>query len=370
LNRHGSRYPLGSELTSVTGLVTALANHSSAVAKAKLPSSLAFLKNGYTSTLGTNDLTAPGRQQLFDAGIKYRLRYPHLNATSVLAGAQDRVIESAQWFANGYFGRAWAGLNATAFSTIAEDSVTPSWITPMNTCPSWQYAYGNNLTVAWGAQYLPPITARFNKLIPGVNFTTDNIHGALYACAYDYAAHQSSPWCGAFTSSELDNFEYELDLLMWGAFSYGLPGAMGPTLGSLYISHLVKAFTNGTDPFVLEFGHDTTIDLALTALGLVHDKKPLSPRGPPNPSRVFRTSQQVPFAAQMIWEKFSCTSSFKGPQIRLVLNDATLPLTTCTSGAGKAYGTCSLADFVSTYKKALSIQWGDSTWNASCAVHA
>jgi hypothetical protein len=67
---------------------------------------------------------------------RYRLRYPHLNATHVLAGGQDRVIgayvhqlegkcadhgaESAQWFANGYFGRSWSSLNATAFSTIAE----------------------------------------------------------------------------------------------------------------------------------------------------------------------------------------------------------------------------------------------------------
>jgi acid phosphatase len=49
----------------------------------------------------------------------------------VLAGKQDRVIESAQWFAQGYFGRNWATLNAIAFSTINEDTVTPSWITPM-----------------------------------------------------------------------------------------------------------------------------------------------------------------------------------------------------------------------------------------------
>jgi acid phosphatase len=157
---------------------------------------------------------------------------------------------------------------------------------------------------------------------------------------------------------------------MWGAFSYGLPGAMGPTLGSLFVSHLVQAFTNGTDPFVLEFGHDTTIDLALTALGLVHDVNPLSARGAPNPHRAFRTSQQVPFAAQMVWEKFSCAHSFKGPQIRLILNDAPLPLTTCSEGAAKKYGTCSLADFIAVNKKALSIQWGDKTWNASCVVKA
>ncbi len=63
----------------------------------------------------------------------------------MLAGLQDRVVESSQWFAQGYFGVQWAALNSTAFSVIAEDKVTPSWITPMNTCKNWQYAYGNNV---------------------------------------------------------------------------------------------------------------------------------------------------------------------------------------------------------------------------------
>jgi hypothetical protein len=48
---------------------------------------------------------------------------------------------------------------------------------------------------------------------------------------------------------------YELDLLMWGAFSYGLPGTMGPTLGSLYVQHLVQTFSNASAPGItLEFG--------------------------------------------------------------------------------------------------------------------
>lgn len=165
----------------------------------------------------------------------------------------------------------------------------------MDTCKNWQYAYGNNvripsplhspslpfqnltclyrrqLTVEWGASYLPPIAKRLNKLLPGVNLTTADVHGALYACAYDLAAHGVSPWCGAFSQRELADFEYELDLLMVGAFGYNLPGDMGPLLGSLFVSKLVERFTNATGdarPMYLEFGHDTTIDMALTALGL------------------------------------------------------------------------------------------------------
>lgn len=55
------------------------------------------------------------------------------------------MIESAQWFSQGYYGRIWPNISSTVFRTIPEDSVTISWITPMDTCKNWQYAYGNNV---------------------------------------------------------------------------------------------------------------------------------------------------------------------------------------------------------------------------------
>ncbi|KAI0649365.1 phosphoglycerate mutase-like protein [Trametes meyenii] len=368
MHRHGSRYPLSSELVFITNLVSKLANASAAIHKARLPDSLTFLKDGYVSTLGHDDLTPPGRLQLFEHGVNFRLKYPTLVADGVLAGLQDRVVESAQWFAQGYFGRNWATLNATAFSTIAEDSKTVSWITPMDTCANWQYAYGNNATIEWGKVYLPPIAKRLNKVLPAVNFTTDDVHGALYACAYDLAAHGTSPWCGAFSRSEIEDFEYELDLLMDGAFGYNLPNNMGEVLGSLFVNKLVERFTNSTGtakPVYLEFGHDTTIDMALTALGLAKDAHPLSASGPVRANRNWRTSQQVPFAAQMLWEKFTCKTSFRGPQVRLVLNDAPFPLATCKR-MDKHLGSCALDDFVAAHAESAKRTWGDAAWNATC----
>ena len=105
---------------------------------------------------------------------------------------------------------------------------------------------------------------------------------------------------------------YELDLLMDGAFGWNLPGNMDQLLGTLYINKLVERFTNATgdaEPAYIEFGHDTTIDMALTAMGFFKDTPKLPVRGPVPANRKFRTSYQVPFAAQMTWEKFTCTSS-------------------------------------------------------------
>ena len=244
MHRHGSRYPLASELTSVTGLVAKLSNASVALSKARLPSNLAFITS-YKSTLGHDDLSAVGRAELFDSGVAFRLKYGALAAKAsgpitVLAGGQDRVIESAQWFQAGFFGRT-ANVTST-FSIIAEDTKTISWITPMDTCPKWQYAYGGNKTSTWGTHYIPPITARLNALLrPYVVLTDTDTHGALYACAYDLAAlgPTASPWCSVFTEHEIEAFEYELDLLMEGAFGYGLPGDMGPLLGGVFVRLLV-----------------------------------------------------------------------------------------------------------------------------------
>lgn len=59
----------------------------------------------------------------------------------------------------------------------------------------------------WGNKYLPPITKRLNRLAPALRFTDADTHGALYACAYDYAALRASPWCGVFTDQEIASFE-------------------------------------------------------------------------------------------------------------------------------------------------------------------
>lgn len=58
---------------------------------------------------------------------------------------------------------------------------------------------------------------------------------------------------------------------MDGAFGYNLPLGIGNVLGREYIGKLAQRFTNQTgdvQDMVLEVGHDTTIDMILTALGI------------------------------------------------------------------------------------------------------
>ena len=63
------------------------------------------------------------------------------------------------------------------------------------------------LAQKWVERYIPPIVERLNKLVPGVEFSLDDIRGALYACPYDLAARNRSPWCNVFTAHELHGLE-------------------------------------------------------------------------------------------------------------------------------------------------------------------
>lgn len=126
MHRHGSRYPLSNELPYIANLSAKInsANVSTALDKLSLPSAFSFLQGSgrWRNRLGTNDLTAPGRQQCFDHGVQFRLAYPTLNVTNVLVGNQDRVVESAMWWRQGYGGRNWS--NVTSQTLINEDNVT------------------------------------------------------------------------------------------------------------------------------------------------------------------------------------------------------------------------------------------------------
>ncbi|KAJ9629508.1 hypothetical protein H2203_001882 [Taxawa tesnikishii (nom. ined.)] len=372
VHRHGSRQPITGEIDVIRALSYYINNNTALFSRPRgsPPSDFAFLTKGWTSTFTINDLTAPGRQQCFDHGVALRLAYPNLYTDSLLVGGQDRVVESAQWFAQGYYGR-YANETAT-LDVIGENNLTVSWITPSDTCDSWEYSSGDDLVDEWGSVYLPPIATRINKLLaptyPGVNFTAANAHGMLYACAYGTAVYGqgNAPWCAVFQPQEILDFEYELDLLMRGAFGYGLPTNQGPVLGALLVSNVtafMQANGSAAQNLSLNFAHDTTIDLGLTALGLANDAEyPVD--GPPSPYRRWRTSYQVPFAAQMLWKRLDCSGE---KRLQLLLNDANFDLgpVGCTSDL---YGTCKMADFLAApnVKAAIGVIDGDATWNAAC----
>ncbi|KAI2603423.1 phosphoglycerate mutase-like protein [Hypoxylon fragiforme] len=375
IHRHGSRHPHASELAVVDHLSSYIATHRTLFShpRAHPPHSWAFLAQGSWdgSFFHTDHLTASGRKQLFDHGVALRLHHPSLYTDShVVAGDEDRVVESARWFMDGYYGRA---SNATAsLRVVGEGADTVSWITPHASCPRWSERLGEDVLPRWREVYLPPIAARINRALgkayPGVGFTAEHVQGMFYACAYGTAVQGigSSPWCEVFLPREILENEYESDLLMRGFAGYGLPGDMGAVLGSLLVGNVTAFLQSGEAPNLsLGFGHDKTIAMGLTALGLAFDKA-YPVEGPVDPKRAWRAAKQMPFAASMFWKRLECKHK---DRIQLVLDGANFGLGPTGCKTDK-YGTCALEDFVSTGKvqAALNFRHGDDRWREACLV--
>ncbi|KAG0697610.1 phosphoglycerate mutase-like protein [Suillus ampliporus] len=370
LHRHGSRGPSGARQTSmINSLVQKLRDGHDAIQHAYLPENLRFLEKGYESHLEPEKLTVIGSQQLFNHGVEFRLKYPNFNTATLLSSNVQRVIDSMYFFALGRFGRE---VQDKKLLTVDDMPDPVSWITPWTSCPGLNWHHSSEMTEEWSDIYLPEITKRLNELLPGVDLTDDDTHGALYACAYDLAARDESPWCDVFHASELADFEYEKDLGLDASVGYLASNDAGRVMGSVFVNKLIDRFSNTSEEapsLYLDFGHDTTIIAAMAAMGLNRDDPPLSSQGPPR-RRKFRTSYQTPFAANMIWESFTCEKSFDGPQIRLVLNEETYPLRICAeTKEDRRYGTCSLDAFTRANQFSTNIKFGDDTWQAACGAH-
>lgn len=358
LHRHGSRGPTG-EQYYIQKLVETLAN---ATLPPHLPKNLLFLKDGYQSDLVPEKLTIIGGKQLFDHGVQFASMYPTLTTDVILSTDMDRVVDSAYTFSLGYG-------KPVEIITFDDIHLPVNWVLPWEECPNFDPESGMKIVNEWVNKYIPPITKRLNNLLPGVGLSNHDVIGALYACTYDLAAHGVSPWCGVFLPNELRGLEYQFDLLMDSVSGHISMYDIGPVVGSVYINQLIGRFTNITgeaEELYLEFGHTLSILVAMAAMNLNKDKEPLSSDQIRSP-RKFRTSNQTPFGAWMIWERFSCRQSFDGPQIRLLLNSATYPLTICQqSFKDKKYGTCSLDEFVKANTFSTNIHFKDATWNAFC----
>ncbi|KAI6160919.1 phosphoglycerate mutase-like protein [Pisolithus thermaeus] len=293
---------------------------------------------------------------------RFALHYPGFLTDFVLSSTTQRVIDSASYFTQGMFGR------NVDIVTVDKLELPVNWILPWESCPKFSpWVELEAERAKWAKKYIPLVGQRLSALLPGTELSDEDIRGALNACPYVLAPHNVSPWCGVFEPHELAAFDYESDLI-----SDGISGTVSSAVpGGDVVELLRYSFSNTTgdaQELYLEFGHGVTILLVLSAMNLNKDVIPLTPEYIP-PNRKFRGSEQSPFAARMIWEKFTCKNSFQGPQVRLLLNGETYPLAPCQKSLKDVrFGTCSLSEFVKANVFSTNIRYGDETWNAACVA--
>ncbi|TBU34598.1 phosphoglycerate mutase-like protein [Dichomitus squalens] len=374
LHRHGARYPTdGSSPSKFAAKLHAAANSTGFTATGPLE----FL-NTWTYKLGAEILTPFGREQLFDLGIAFRVKYGHLlegfkNLPVFRTNSNARMVDSALHFAAGFFGVQQYQSSYHQVIVIEDDPFYDA-LTPWDACPNSGNDNANLGIIAagnWSQIYLNKTVARLQQHIDGLELDVSTVQSMQQLCAYETVALGYSEFCDLFTEEEWKGYEYALDLEIWYSYGPGSPSAAAQGIG--YVQELLARLTqtpitnfsttlNQTidgnnvtfpldQPIYVDATHDTVITTVLTALNL---SIPLTRSGPLPVNHIAKdhsyiASHLVPFAANVVGQVLSCPAAngtHKESYIRFLLNDGVVPLTGVSHCTENKDGLCLVDSFV------------------------
>ncbi|KAF2683582.1 acid phosphatase [Lentithecium fluviatile CBS 122367] len=373
LSRHGGRDPTANKALAYGALVGYIQNTSTA-----FPDEFAFLKN-YKYTLGADQLTDAGRQEMVNSGAHFHRRYEDLledNAPFVRSSGQDRVVESANKWLQGYAQAEEQSMPAIIDVTIPEGAGINNTLSH-EICTKFEEGpldeIGDNAQSIWAAQFVPPIQTRVNGKL-GTNLSSTEVIYLMDMCPFDTLSSPTakvSNFCHIFTEDEWHQYDYYESLGKY--YGYGNGNPLGPTQGVGYVNELLARLTGtpvddntntnrtlDSDPATFpldrkvyaDFSHDNDMTAIFAALGIYNTTKPLSNTTLESTKQTngFSAAWTVSFAARMYVEKLSCDGE-EEEYVRIIVNDRVRPLEFC---GGDEYGRCTLGKFVESQSFARS----------------
>ncbi len=382
LARHGSRDPTSDKSTLYAEIIERIQRH-----RQNFTGDYAFLTN-YTYTLGADQLTAFGEQQLINLGTEFFARYSGLATTAIpflRASGQQRVISSAQKFSQGFHeARKAAGKSDDA--EYPYDVVVISEAAGSNNtlnhglCTNFEVSNTSSaIQTAYASNFVPAISARLNAGLLNARLSDRDTIFLMDLCPFETVASplgKPSHFCTLFTQDEWKQYDYYQTLGKY--YGYGPGSPLGPTQGVGYVNELIARLTGkavvdhttsnstldddpGTFPLdrvlYADFGHDNDMTAVFSALGLYNSTPPLSTTELMTIEEMhgYSAAWTVPFAARAVFEKMVC-DGVKEEFVRVLVNGRVLPLETC---GGDALGRCILSKFV----ESLSFAQSDGHWD-------
>jgi len=391
LSRHGARDPTASKTAQYNATIQKI--HANV---RNFTGQYAFLSS-YTYTLGADQLTTFGQQELVNSGEKYYQRYEQLAdhlTPFVRSSSEARVVESAQNWTQGFHSAKLADArsrhrdSAYPYPIVVIDEADGSNNT-LNHDLCNVFENGPDSKIAshaqaiWTSVFIPPIQARLNAALPGANLSATDTINMMDLCPFNTVASPTgtvSAFCALFTENEWHQYGYYETLNKYYGYSYGNP--LGPTQGVGFANELIarltdqpvhdQSSTNHTlddSPVTFplrrqlyaDFSHDNDMTAIFSALGLYNGTAPL-----PNTTVVeapqangYSAAWTVPFAARAYFEKMSCRGHGE-ELVRVIVNDRVLPLTQC---GGDRLGRCTLSSFVGS----LGFAKMDGYWSSCFA---
>ncbi|KAF8328232.1 acid phosphatase [Cantharellus anzutake] len=363
LYRHGSRYPTRKSAIDLAETFHKLQAN-------KLGGALKFITN-YSVNLNADDLVLLGAMELEEAGRRDYARYSQLlpnapaNEPFLRATSAQRVIDSAgNWSAA--FTTASGGTFHVPLPLILKRSQDFNNTLGTYNCPQWNRSLSDEAKGDFLASFAPDILHRLQEMAPTAELGGEDVINLFQMCAFDSVASMKySPFCRIFEPEEFDQFEYYEDVSKYYYTGYG--HALGPVQGVAYVAELVARLTSSpvhgitninrtldssSDTFPLDrnlyvdFSHDNTMVAIVSAMGIHKPQKHLSTHKRQQNS-AWVISRIAPFAARLVVEKYSCTTttaSGSDEWVRVLSDDAVMNLPDCKETMPG--GLCSLQSFV------------------------
>ncbi|KAL8925093.1 MAG: hypothetical protein Q9172_002360 [Xanthocarpia lactea] len=334
--------------------------------------------NRFEYTLGADQLTLFGEQQMINSGVAFYNRYKGLakqGTPFIRASGQERVVQSARKFSKGFHQAKIADREPDA-SYPYSILVIPEGKGFNNTldhglCTAFEEGkpygvVGSEAQQTFLATFVLPIIQRLNTDLPGANLTAMDTINLLDLCPFTTVASPSaavSPFCHLFTLDEWKHYNYYQSLGKY--YGYGAGNPLGPTQGVGYVNELVarlsgKAVNDHTtvnrtldannvtfplgEALYVDVSHDNDMTSIFSALGLYTSTRPLSNTSSQSIEATagYSAAWTVPFAGRAYIEKMECVGE-KEELVRIIVNNRVIQMETC--GADRL-GRCTLTDFI------------------------
>jgi hypothetical protein len=267
LSRHGARDPAAAKTVEYSRLISRIKSNVK-----NFTGDFAFIAN-YTYTLGADQLTLFGQQEMVASGVKFYQRYQDLTRNSTpffRSSGEARVVKSAENFTQGFLQAKTADSSSTSkdafpypLLVISEASginntLSHSLCTAFETNPAIT-TIGKNATKTFLSLFAPKITARLNTALPGANLSDPDTLNLMDLCPFNTVASPTvtlSPFCALFTPAEWASYSYLQSLSKFYTFGPGNP--LGPTQGVGFANELIARLTNS--PVVDQTSTNATLD--------------------------------------------------------------------------------------------------------------
>ena len=258
----------------------------------------------------------------------------------LFASDSERVIQSSHAFGRGFFGYNYtdvAKINVISESKkVGANAISPGYCHNVDSTecelPNPEKSSGLDSVIY---PEFDKAAVRLNEQ-HNLSLTGSDIFALLEVTAFDIMVRGYSPWLNVFTREELLAYHYRMGIKFYCYSGHGSQSARA--FGTNWANATNTLLNQGPEaglPLALNFGHDSDIVAFLGGLNILKPLKPLDPNRVTFDSR-WEISDIVPMGAQLVIERLKCAAPGLSNHTDLVDANATLPESVLNNTIGNA----------------------------------